>query len=189
MIQTTRCSYPSRQVARGCSARIGSTTSTCSRCWCPSRNAPVRSASARRSGATLDLHRVCLLCLLRRRGPGVRRVAGAPRRGTRSDHCPAVRIAGFREHDHAGCVHRVSTARLAPVADRPTALHRMTNTLPAFGEAAPDFSLSSTSGSEMSLSSLKGKNVLLAFFPLAFTSHLHDGAVRHARRLGSVRDR
>ena len=37
------------------------------------------------------------------------------------------------------------------------------------GRAAPDFTLPSTSGSEVTLSKLRGKNVLLAFFPLAFT--------------------
>jgi peroxiredoxin len=42
--------------------------------------------------------------------------------------------------------------------------------LPAIGSAAPDFTLPSTSGQPVSLSALKGKNVLLAFFPLAFTS-------------------
>jgi peroxiredoxin len=41
--------------------------------------------------------------------------------------------------------------------------------LPAVGSAAPDFTLASTSGSNVTLSTLKGKNVLLAFFPLAFT--------------------
>lgn len=41
--------------------------------------------------------------------------------------------------------------------------------LPNVGTAAPDFSLASTSGSTVSLSGLKGQNVLLAFFPLAFT--------------------
>ena len=41
--------------------------------------------------------------------------------------------------------------------------------LPAVGSPAPDFTLPSTSGSEVTLSGLKGKNVLLAFFPLAFT--------------------
>jgi peroxiredoxin len=41
---------------------------------------------------------------------------------------------------------------------------------PQVGEAAPGFSAPSTSGSEVSLSSFRGKsNVLLAFFPLAFT--------------------
>jgi peroxiredoxin len=41
---------------------------------------------------------------------------------------------------------------------------------PQIGDVAPDFSAASTSGSEVSLSSFRGKrNVLLAFFPLAFT--------------------
>jgi peroxiredoxin len=42
--------------------------------------------------------------------------------------------------------------------------------LPAVGARAPDFTLPSTSGSDVTLSALRGKNVLLAFFPLAFTS-------------------
>lgn len=41
--------------------------------------------------------------------------------------------------------------------------------LPAVGSPAPDFTLPSTAGSDVSLSRLKGKNVLLAFFPAAFT--------------------
>jgi peroxiredoxin len=41
--------------------------------------------------------------------------------------------------------------------------------LPPIGSLAPDFTLPSTSGSEVTLSVLRGKNVLLAFFPLAFT--------------------
>jgi peroxiredoxin len=41
--------------------------------------------------------------------------------------------------------------------------------LPAVGSPAPDFTLPSTAGVDVTLSSLKGKNVLLAFFPLAFT--------------------
>ena len=41
--------------------------------------------------------------------------------------------------------------------------------LPAVGAPAPDFTLPSTSGTDVTLSALKGKNVLLAFFPLAFT--------------------
>lgn len=42
--------------------------------------------------------------------------------------------------------------------------------LPAPGSVAPEFTLPSTSGQSVSLASLRGKNVLLAFFPLAFTS-------------------
>jgi peroxiredoxin len=39
------------------------------------------------------------------------------------------------------------------------------------GELAPDFTLASTSGQTVTLSEFRGrKNVLLAFFPLAFTS-------------------
>jgi peroxiredoxin len=41
---------------------------------------------------------------------------------------------------------------------------------PQVGEPAPDFTAASTSGKDVSLSSFRGKsNVLLAFFPLAFT--------------------
>ena len=42
--------------------------------------------------------------------------------------------------------------------------------LPAVGSAAPDFTLASTSGSDVTLSALRGTRVLLAFFPAAFTS-------------------
>jgi peroxiredoxin len=42
--------------------------------------------------------------------------------------------------------------------------------LPPIGSPAPDFTLPSTSGSDVTLSALRGKTVLLAFFPLAFTS-------------------
>jgi peroxiredoxin len=41
----------------------------------------------------------------------------------------------------------------------------------AVGALAPDFTLPSTAGTQVTLSALRGeKNVLLAFFPLAFTS-------------------
>ena len=46
----------------------------------------------------------------------------------------------------------------------------MTSPVPAVGSEAPDFTLPSTVGSAVTLSKLRGKNVLLAFFPLAFTS-------------------
>lgn len=46
---------------------------------------------------------------------------------------------------------------------------------PAVGSAAPDFTLNSTSGQPVSLSQFKGTDrVLLAFFPLAFTSTCTD---------------
>lgn len=41
--------------------------------------------------------------------------------------------------------------------------------LPSVGAKAPDFTLPSTAGATVNLASLQGKNVLLAFFPLAFT--------------------
>ena len=42
---------------------------------------------------------------------------------------------------------------------------------PVVGQPAPDFTLPSTSGAEVTLSHYRGKSsVLLAFFPLAFTS-------------------
>jgi peroxiredoxin len=40
---------------------------------------------------------------------------------------------------------------------------------PAVGTVAPDFSLPSTSGERVTLSQLRGKQVLIAFFPLAFS--------------------
>lgn len=42
---------------------------------------------------------------------------------------------------------------------------------PSVGTAAPDFTLASTSGEKVTLSSFRGRQpVLIAFFPLAFTS-------------------
>ena len=44
-------------------------------------------------------------------------------------------------------------------------------TLPRVGDPAPDFTLPSTAGADVTLSWLRGEsNVVLAFFPLAFTS-------------------
>jgi peroxiredoxin len=42
--------------------------------------------------------------------------------------------------------------------------------VPQVGQPAPDFTLPSTSGQKLTLSSLRGTPVLLAFFPLAFSS-------------------
>ena len=42
--------------------------------------------------------------------------------------------------------------------------------VPAVGQEAPDFTLTSTTGDKVTLSSLRGSPVLIAFFPLAFTS-------------------
>ena len=44
------------------------------------------------------------------------------------------------------------------------------HTVPVVGQPAPDFTLPSTSGEKVALSSLRGKPVLIAFFPLAFSS-------------------
>jgi peroxiredoxin len=47
----------------------------------------------------------------------------------------------------------------------------MSSRIPAVGEPAPDFTLNTTSGKPVTLSSFRGKkNVLVAFFPMAFTN-------------------
>lgn len=51
-----------------------------------------------------------------------------------------------------------------------TATSSSTSTPPAVGSMAPDFTLPSTSGDRVTLSQLRGQNVLIAFFPLAFSS-------------------
>jgi peroxiredoxin len=49
--------------------------------------------------------------------------------------------------------------------------HAPSSALPPVGERAPDFTLPGTAGSEVHLAAFRGsRNVLLAFFPLAFTS-------------------
>jgi peroxiredoxin len=54
----------------------------------------------------------------------------------------------------------VTTSTIAPATERPPV-----------GTPAPDFALQSTAGTTVRLSDLRGKSpVLLAFFPLAFTS-------------------
>lgn len=50
-----------------------------------------------------------------------------------------------------------------------TATAASTPSVPGVGECAPDFSLPSTSGETITLSALRGRSVLLAFFPLAFS--------------------
>jgi peroxiredoxin len=44
------------------------------------------------------------------------------------------------------------------------------STAPKVGDPAPDFTLKSSTGEMVSLSSLRGRPVLIAFFPLAFSS-------------------
>jgi peroxiredoxin len=60
--------------------------------------------------------------------------------------------------------------------------------MPPVGSAAPDFTLPSTSGSEVTLSRLKGKNVLLAFFPLAFTRVCTSEMCSFTEDYGAFRD-
>jgi peroxiredoxin len=63
------------------------------------------------------------------------------------------------------------------------------------GSEAPDFTLRNENGEELTLSSLRGQNVVLLFYPLAFsrtcTRELHDiSAARERHRdTRDIRDR
>jgi peroxiredoxin len=60
--------------------------------------------------------------------------------------------------------------------------------MPSVGSVAPDFTLPSTSGSDVTLSALRGKNILLAFFPLAFTSTCTAELCAFTSDYGAFRD-
>jgi peroxiredoxin len=60
--------------------------------------------------------------------------------------------------------------------------------MPSIGSVGPDFTLPSTSGSNVTLSGLRGKNVLLAFFPLAFTSTCTTELGAFTEDYGAFRD-
>jgi peroxiredoxin len=62
------------------------------------------------------------------------------------------------------------------------------SSLPAVGTPAPDFTLPSTSGTDVTLSKLRGKNVLLAFFPLAFTKVCTEEMCSLTEDYGRFRD-
>ena len=60
--------------------------------------------------------------------------------------------------------------------------------LPSPGSPAPDFTLPSTAGVDVTLSRLRGRNVLLAFFPLAFTSVCTQEMCSFSEDYGRFRD-
>src|SRR6185503_17336935 len=63
-----------------------------------------------------------------------------------------------------------ATATAATAAAPAAAPAAASQPVPAVGQPAPDFTLPSTSGDNVTLSQLRGKPVLIAFFPLAFSS-------------------
>ena len=60
--------------------------------------------------------------------------------------------------------------------------------LPDPGTPAPDFTLPSTAGVDVTLSKLRGKHVLLAFFPLAFTKVCTQEMCSFSEDYGRFRD-
>ena len=60
--------------------------------------------------------------------------------------------------------------------------------MPPVGSVAPDFTLPSTSGGDVTLSRLRGKNVLLAFVPLAFTRVCTTELCSFTEDYGAFRD-
>ncbi len=57
----------------------------------------------------------------------------------------------------------------------------------AVGSKAPDFTLTNQDREAVTLSKLQGQPVVLAFFPAAFSSGLHQGAVHLPRFDGPAR--
>ncbi|MSR05643.1 MAG: redoxin domain-containing protein [Gemmatimonadetes bacterium] len=64
----------------------------------------------------------------------------------------------------------------------------MPQTVPAAHAPAPDFTLPSTAGGDVTLSGLQGKPVLLAFFPLAFTRTCTAEFCDFSKELGTFAD-
>jgi len=58
--------------------------------------------------------------------------------------------------------------------------------VPRVGDRAPDFAARATSGEEIRLSSLRGKNVVLYFFPKAFTPGCRRETLRFRDARGDI---
>jgi peroxiredoxin len=56
------------------------------------------------------------------------------------------------------------------------------------GQTAPDFTLGSTAGSDVTLSSLRGKNVVVFFFPKAFTGTCEKQISGHGQSIKAFQD-